>query len=64
MSILNSFKAKLKYKIEEFVDKQSLVFFSPRVLFVYQMNFCDLTTGIKIKSLLNDILSFPWQFIY
>lgn len=43
MSILNSFKAKLKYKIEEFVDKQSLGFFSPSVLFVYQMNFCDLT---------------------
>lgn len=60
MSILNSFEAKLNYKIEEFVDKQSLGFFSPRVLFVYQMNFCDLTTGIKIKSLLNDILLFPW----
>lgn len=53
MSILNSFEAKLKYRRVEFVDKQSLGFFSPSVLFVYQMNFCDLTTGIKIKSLLN-----------
>lgn len=59
MSILNSFKAKLKYKIEEFVDKQSLGFFFKSTICVSD-EFCDLTTDIKIKSLLNDILSFPW----